>query len=519
MHQARALELDIGAVLAPSVRSEELLAQFRAQGQRPVELDDEYLARFPPAIAVAFGRTLRGPSRLSGAIDELRSRLQRCGQADVLLAGDLEQGPGLHFQDAVRTPPALALAAAADARAACEAAGWLTGQGARERGVQLVLAPVADMCTKAQSPIIGVRSFGDAPARAGELAAAFLRGLHLAGVAGCAKHFPGHGDASGDSHLELPRIDHECARWESHEWKPFTAAIQAGVEAVMVAHLDVPALTGQAGLASSLSSAVVHAQLRTRLGFSGAVLSDAMDMGALAGAHSANARALAAGVDVLLCPADPARAAQELLDDLKAGRLERSHLARAAGRARELCARARARLSAESSKPPGSPHSGPSTWASELAQQTLLCNVKRWPWKLTRPCEVLHPLVHPKGEEARAALEQLRMALSRAGYGGGQPAGVVLPVVGEIGAWYGNPGPDAAALRAIEAKLESLATLGWPAALLWLATPKLIPKAWWDTGRPAILCGFAATPGQVAAAQAFFQGQVAARGCLPVQLG
>jgi beta-glucosidase-like glycosyl hydrolase len=518
VNAARELERTIGAVLAPSVRSREnrlaLGASEREAALAP--LSEEYLERFPPRWCVAFGRGAAGASAPERELEWTRERLAREPSAsELLVACDLEQGAGLHFPAQVRLPPALALAACSDAPGAARLAGRLTGEGARAAGVALVLAPVADLCTQARSPIVGVRSFGDDPARAASLVGAFLEGLHEAGVAGCAKHFPGHGDSALDSHAELPHIALDRARLERSELRPFERAVAAGVEALMIGHLDVPALTGRAGLPCTLSRAVIQDLARERLRFDGAVVSDAMDMGALEGARSPNARALSAGVDLLLCPRDPLAAAEELLGALERGELARADLERAAARVEELARRALRRRPASAALPPLEALER----AAGLARSSLLGNTSRWPWKRGAPYELLHPLVAPRSLEARSGLEALRLELAGAMRQGTKSRGVLLPAVGEIGALGGRAGPDAAEREAILSKLAALAELGWPAAVLWLATPKLIPQEWWQRGSPAILCAFAPTPGQLTAAREWLQGKGQAGGRLPAALG
>ncbi|MCK6448212.1 MAG: glycosyl hydrolase, partial [Planctomycetes bacterium] len=333
----RVLERDIGAVLVPEVRVPGTIASRDA-----VRPSNDYLRRFPPAGVIVFGRTPQGAGDPTALLAAVRATLAEAGEPRCFAACDLEQGAGLHFADATRLPPALALAAHDEVGHAARSAGALTALEARERGIELVLAPVVDVNTRRSNPIIAVRSFGAEPERAARHATAFLEGLHAGGAGGSAKHFPGHGDTEQDSHRELALVARSRAELERIELAPFRSAIAAGVDTVMVSHLDVPALTGEPGLAATLSARAIDV-LRRELGFGGVVLSDALNMHALHGVERIHARALAAGCDGLLCPADPQLAAEELLDAVETGRLPRARLAEAAARMRALRAALEAR--------------------------------------------------------------------------------------------------------------------------------------------------------------------------------
>jgi beta-N-acetylhexosaminidase len=167
-------------------------------------------------------------------------------------------------------------------------------------GVNLDFAPSADVNTEDDNPVIGTRAFGSDPRLVARHAAAAVTGLQEAGVAACAKHFPGHGATRVDSHHGLPVIDADLELLDRRELVPFRAAIDAGVQAVMTGHLTLPAITG--GEPATLSRAAVTGLLRERLGFSGVIITDALDMrGASAeiGIHEASVRSLCAGADLL----------------------------------------------------------------------------------------------------------------------------------------------------------------------------------------------------------------------------
>jgi beta-N-acetylhexosaminidase len=167
-------------------------------------------------------------------------------------------------------------------------------------GIGLDFAPCVDVDTNPANPIIGDRSFGSEPTRVAAHAARFVRAMQDAGVAACAKHFPGHGDTTCDSHLELPRLDHDLARLRAVELPPFVSAIQAGVASIMTAHVLFPAL--DAKRPATLSPDVM-AILREELAYDGVVFSDDLEMKAVADHHSPKALVdgcLEADVDSLL---------------------------------------------------------------------------------------------------------------------------------------------------------------------------------------------------------------------------
>jgi beta-N-acetylhexosaminidase len=184
-----------------------------------------------------------------------------------------------------------------------------------QTGVTLDLAPCVDVNSNPGNPVIGVRSFGDDASLVARHGAAFVRGLHSAGVAACAKHFPGHGDTAVDSHLDLPVVGHPLDVVRSRELVPFRAVIDAGVDAVMTSHVVVSALDDTP---ATLSRPVLVDLLRGDLGFTGAIVTDALDMKGVSGRRSigdAAVLALAAGAD-LLCLG--ARQDEEVLDHVHA---------------------------------------------------------------------------------------------------------------------------------------------------------------------------------------------------------
>jgi beta-N-acetylhexosaminidase len=267
-------------------------------------------------VVVSIGPPLEVASKLN--------MLQRLAAVPLLVASDLEHGPGMRLNGAVvypygleigggtEFPSAMGVGATGDPRLAY-AMGRITAIEGRAVGIQLDFAPVSDVNNNPANPIINVRSYGADPQAVARMVAAQVRGLQDNGMWATAKHFPGHGDAGTDSHLELPIITVDSARVDTVELVPFRAAIHAGVKAVMSAHIAFPALTGDTTPAT-LSPRLLDGLLRHELGFDGLVITDAMGMGGIVrryGNERAPILALRAGADILLMPpnADSAIAA------------------------------------------------------------------------------------------------------------------------------------------------------------------------------------------------------------------
>jgi beta-N-acetylhexosaminidase len=246
-----------------------------------------------------FGQNVEGPEQVRALTRALRS-----DRPDVLVASDEEGGSVTRLDAGLGSPwPGAATLGALDDLDATHATALGLGRQARAAGVDLVLAPVLDVNSEPDNPVIGVRSFGADPALVARHGVAFVRGLHDAGVTACAKHFPGHGATRTDSHVDLPVLDVDVDTWRTRDLPPFAAAVEAGVPAVMTAHIVVRAL----GEDPATTSAPVLDLLRDELGFDGVVVSDALDMRAISdgmGRAAGAVRALAAGVD-LLCVGNP----------------------------------------------------------------------------------------------------------------------------------------------------------------------------------------------------------------------
>lgn len=269
------------------------------------DLTEKTLAQLRVAVkeqqvgAVLLSRGTVGEARR--LIDSLNS----WARVPLLISADFETGPGRRLSGAFELPSMMAIGATRDAELAYRA-GRASALEARDIGVQLNFAPVADVNSNPRNPIINTRSFGEDRALVTRMTEAFLRGLHDGGMIATPKHFPGHGDTDTDSHSGLPVIHATRARLDSLELYPFRRLVNAGALAIMSAHIAVPALTGDSTLPATFSHVILDSLLREEMGFHGLVVTDALNMKALRHEESQNipALALAAGADLLLIPDD-----------------------------------------------------------------------------------------------------------------------------------------------------------------------------------------------------------------------
>jgi beta-N-acetylhexosaminidase len=248
-----------------------------------------------------------GPGPLQKMCADLQRIAVEAKVPRLFLALD-QEGGSIARAGITMIPSQMALAATPDPAAAVRRAAAITADELLEAGVNWNLAPVADVNNEPLNPIIGNRSYGSDPQRVATLVDAAVRAYGSAKMLCCAKHFPGHGAATVDSHVGLPIIDVDRARLDRVELVPFRQAIAAGVPAIMLAHLLVPALDPTPELPASLSRRVVTDLLRGELGFGGIILTDDLEMGALAtiGEAAAGLRALQAGADFVLFRFDEA---------------------------------------------------------------------------------------------------------------------------------------------------------------------------------------------------------------------
>ena len=258
------------------------------------------------------------------------NRMQRLARVPLLVSGDFERGASMRVDGTTVFPHAMAFGATGDP-AFSRFEGQVTAREARALGVQWIFYPVADVNNNPDNPVINIRSFGEDPQAVAAHVKAFIEGAHSekrTPVLTTVKHFPGHGDTAVDTHLNLAVVGADKERLTHLELVPFRAAIEAGVDSVMTAHVAVPALA-PAGLPATLSPDILTKLLRDELGFKGLVVTDALEMGSIVksfGTGEAAVRALESGADILLMPPDADAAIKAVLAAVAGGRLTRERI-------------------------------------------------------------------------------------------------------------------------------------------------------------------------------------------------
>jgi beta-glucosidase len=273
---------------------------------------------------------------VGGSAPELYLRtkqLQSEAEIPLLIAADVEEGVGQRFKGATYFPPPMALRSISMefgieiAIKYAKAMGATTAKEAAAIGLNWVLAPVVDVNNNPANPVINVRSFGEEPEQVINLTTALIQGASDYPVLTTAKHFPGHGDTAVDSHLQTPVLEHSRDRFDRIELPPFKAAIQAGVDSVMSAHVFAPSL--DANTISTLSYPTLTRLLRGELGFEGLIVTDALIMAGVSDRTSPEevaVEAILAGADILLMPIDADRTINAILEAVESGKITRDRL-------------------------------------------------------------------------------------------------------------------------------------------------------------------------------------------------
>ena len=282
----------------------------------------------------------------------ISNELQARARVPLLVTSDLEDGgPGMRLNHSYALPglapqgggtafPPTMAVGATGSEALARSYGKVTGREARAVGVHLNFAPVLDVNSNPSNPVIGTRAFGGEPEMVARLGTAYLAGLAEGGALSTAKHFPGHGDTREDSHETLPVVQGDRVALAERELVPFRAAIGAGVDAVMTAHVALPDLLGPDAPPATLAPEVLTGLLREELGFTGLVVTDALQMAAVAegyGPGEATVRALEAGSDILLMPEDIGAALDAIEAAVAQGRLRETRIRASAHRVKDDC--------------------------------------------------------------------------------------------------------------------------------------------------------------------------------------
>lgn len=380
------------------------------------------------------------------AARELTSELRARSRVPLLIASDLERGAGQQLAGATQLPPLAAIGSLDDLDATRRAA-EITAREALALGVNWVFAPVADVDLEPRNPIVGTRAFGADPEAVARHVTAWVYGCHDAGALACAKHFPGHGRTYEDSHAALPHVAAARAELEL-DLRPFRAAIAAGVDAVMTAHVAYRALD-PSGAPATLSEPILRRLLRDELGFNGLVVSDAFIMEGVIGAggeREAAVRAIRAGCDAVLYPSD-ARAVLAALD---------------AANVNADASLARIEAAAARPMPAAAAHDDDAHWAEELADRTIVhVRGERSVPRRMALVEIDDDAGGPYAPPARAAFEA---TLRASGIEIDSSAPVkLIALYADIRAWKGQPGLTESGRVRLAQALET-----WPDARVML---------------------------------------------------
>jgi beta-glucosidase-like glycosyl hydrolase len=394
-----------------------------------------------------------GPSEHVAVLTE---DLHSKSRIPLLIGADLERGAGQQFAGQTALPPLAAIASLEDVQAIRRSA-TVTAREAKSLGINWIYAPDCDIDVEPDNPIIGTRSFGSDPERVGEYASAWIDACQAEGVLASAKHFPGHGRTTVDSHKTLPQVNESADTLRATDLIPFRRAIERGVASVMSAHVSFPAFD-PSGAPATLSRPILTNLLRDEMGFSGLVVTDALIMEGVLGGGEAEAvvRALHAGCDCLLYPTDLAAselAVRKAIDDK---RLDSDSIHGSLERRRRW-----ARWAALSKETNRSTRDE-SGWSIQLAEQVVHPLAGRMP-QLPQPWNLVivdddigGPYPAPSRDPLISSLRAggIDLVVNGNGRDGASAPSTVIALFGDIRAWKGRPGYSAAAKEAVRTALE-----------------------------------------------------------------
>jgi beta-glucosidase-like glycosyl hydrolase/CubicO group peptidase (beta-lactamase class C family) len=263
---------------------------------------------------------------------QLTNRYQAKSEVPLLIAIDAEWGLAMRLDSTLAYPYQITLGALrAENDSLIEVMGEQIGKQCKRLGIHVNFAPVVDINNNPANPVIGFRSFGENKEKVARKGIAYMKGLQKSGVMAVAKHFPGHGDTDQDSHYALPQLKHSTERLDSLELYPFRKLIEAGVQGIMVAHLNIPAYETRPNYATTLSENVVKNLLTQKMGFSGLIFTDALNMKGVSDyfpAGELEVLALQAGNDVLLFPTNIPLAVKAIKKALKKKKIKKEDFER-----------------------------------------------------------------------------------------------------------------------------------------------------------------------------------------------
>ncbi|MCB9110425.1 MAG: glycoside hydrolase family 3 protein [Anaerolineales bacterium] len=320
---------------------QKLLFAFRGKESLSPEIIQAFQKYHPSGITLFRPFNMDNPAQIKKLNQSLQTLARELGLPPLLIATDQEGGQLMAFGDGTPLPGNMALGATRSAELA-KKAGEVLGRELAALGINVNYSPCADVNINPNNPVVGVRSFGEDPALVGELAAAMIEGIQSQGVAATVKHFPGHGDTASDSHHGLGTVPHSRERLHAVELPPFRSALQADAKLVMTAHLGILSIDGDDAPPATLSPNIINGLLRQDLGYTGVVITDAMDMHAIRQGELLREdalRAAQAGADILLMTTDPqdqTRAFESLLAGVQSGELSQENLQSSVDRIMQL---------------------------------------------------------------------------------------------------------------------------------------------------------------------------------------
>jgi beta-N-acetylhexosaminidase len=313
-------------------------------GKTPTEELLRLIREYRLGNVIYFRDNIGTPEEVRQLSATLQEASAQAGNSPLWIAVDQEGGMVARIDRQVALMPGnMALGAAGSPELVYETA-RISGVELRSLGINLNFAPCVDVNNNKANPVIGVRSYGEDAGVVGLMGARAVQGYQDAGISACPKHFPGHGDTTADSHLELPTVPHDLERLRQVELPPFRSAIAAGADVVMTAHVQFPAYDAS-GLPATLSAAVLEGLLREELGFGGVIATDCLEMKAISGTLGVGrgaVMAVKAGADLVLVSHTPElqlEALEAIYQAVLSGELSREQIAASASRIREAKAR------------------------------------------------------------------------------------------------------------------------------------------------------------------------------------
>jgi beta-glucosidase-like glycosyl hydrolase len=421
-------------------------------------------------------------------VREMTAELRRRSRTPLLIGADLERGAGQQFAGATGLPPLAAIGSLDDAGAIVEAA-RVTAIEARSLGINWIYAPVCDLDIEPENPIVGTRSFGSDPARVGVAVSQWIDACQDIGVLACAKHFPGHGRTTADSHAELPVVTASENDLALTDLVPFEAAIDAGVAAVMTAHVAFPALD-PSGMPATLSSVILDGRLRGEMGFAGLVVTDALIMEGVLGGGEATAvvRALHAGCDLLLYPTDLHGCLTAIDNAVTKGDLDSARIDQSLMRRRRWAEWAAAKrddrgLAEEELR-----------WAERIAERVVR-TVRGEATRLQGDVEVVivdddlgGPYPAPSREPFVATLKERGIDVATAEPDTAASRGSrVIALFGDIRSWKGRPGYSSKSIDLVKAALAGAARGGADSSVVQFSHPRLAAQI---PGNGPVICAW-----------------------------